>query len=451
VENEIKILLVDDDESIRSAVVDLLQDKGFRVEATGYPEQAIRFMDKEKFNLALIDFKMPQMNGIELMKIVKQKDPTIDVVMITGYATIEMAVDAMRLGAYDYIPKPFNADKLLAIIDKVTEKKKILNSAVEEDLHMEFEGKPITIIGKSPAMQKLFQMIRKVAPTDSTVLILGESGTGKELIAKAIHANSLRRNKPFYAMDCGSLVESLFESELFGHVKGSFTGAVATKHGAFELADGGTFFLDEIANISINLQAKILRAIQEKEIRRVGGNKTIPVDVRVIAATNIDLRRAVEEGKFREDLYYRLSVIPLHLPPLRERKEDIPLLIRHFIDKNQLKRKYNPIKSISDEAMNALLEYKWPGNIRELENVIERAVIIEESDTITLSSLPSQIRTGQMADQSEQERLPSLAEVEKQHIIRVLDHTNGNITQSAKILKIDRKTLYDKIRKYNIR
>ncbi len=448
-ESASKILIVDDDDSIRTACTSLLRLQGFDVFPTDSPTRALQILDNQKFDICFVDFKMPEMNGIEFIKRLKKNHPDIDVVMITGYATIEMAVEAIRQGAYDYIPKPFKAEKLLAVVDKLVEKNKILSQSKEQELILEFNGKPLNIIGKSPKMQELFRMIKRVAPTDSTVLILGESGTGKELIARAIHANSARKDKPFYTMDCGSVVETLFESELFGYEKGAFTDAVATKQGAFEMAHEGTFFFDEIGNISVNLQAKILRAMQEKEIRRIGGTQVISVDVRIIAATNLDLRRAVEEGSFREDLYYRLSVIPIRLPPLRERKDDIPLLVEHFLQKHQL-RGEKKIHGISEEALSALMQYDWPGNIRELENVVERAIIIEEGDRLSLSSLPSQIKMQQELQKKGPESIPTLAEIEKQHIQQVLKITNRNISRAARILGIDRKTLYDKIRRYHL-
>jgi DNA-binding NtrC family response regulator len=445
------VLIVDDDDTIRNGCQLLLKNEGYSVVATSDPREGLRLVKEKNFPIVFVDYKMPKMTGIEFLRQIRQQNPNTDVVMITGFASIEMAIDAIRLGAYDYIPKPFMPDKILAVVAKLKEKHALLSGQGQGTLSLEFDGKPIVIIGKSPVMQELFRMIGKVAPTDSTVLIYGESGTGKELVAKAIHANSGRSQKAFYTMDCGSLVESLFESELFGHVKGSFTGATATKHGAFELANGGTFFFDEIGNISLNIQAKILRAIQEREIKRIGDTKPIAVDVRVIAATNLDLRRAVEEGIFREDLYYRLSVIPIRLPALRERKGDIPLLTEYFIEKHSRRKGMHTVKSISAEALGAMQNYSWPGNVREMENVIERAVIIEESEEISLSSLPGYLRKTKEKDEKNDDlkQLP-LAEIEKEHIGKVLGATKRNISQTAKILGIDRKTLYDKIKKYDL-
>ncbi|OGC07017.1 hypothetical protein A2V82_06000 [candidate division KSB1 bacterium RBG_16_48_16] len=446
-----RVLIVDDDDAIRNGCQLLLKDEGYSVMATSDPREGLRLVKEENFPIVFVDYKMPEMTGIEFLRQVRQQNPNTDVVMITGYASIEMAIDAIRLGAYDYIQKPFLPDKILAVVAKLKEKRALLSGQGQGTLRLELDGKPIIIIGKSPVMQELFRMIGKVAPTDSTVLIYGESGTGKELVAKAIHANSGRSQKAFYTMDCGSLVESLFESELFGHVKGSFTGATATKHGAFELANSGTFFFDEIGNISLSIQAKILRAIQEREIKRIGDAKPIAVDVRVIAATNLDLRRAVEEGIFREDLYYRLSVIPIRLPALRERKSDIPLLAAYFIEKHSRRKGVHAVKSISAEALGAMQNYSWPGNVREMENVIERAVIIEESEEISLSSLPAYLRkTRENGEKKDDLKQLPLAEIEKEHIGKILGATKRNISQTARILGIDRKTLYDKIKKYDL-
>ncbi|MBN1541644.1 sigma-54-dependent Fis family transcriptional regulator [candidate division KSB1 bacterium] len=446
--DKIKILLIDDDYALRTACAAFLSDAGYLVHSGKNPQEGLKLMRDTGFDIAITDYRMPGMNGIEFMRELQKSSPQTDVIMITGYGTIEHAVEAMRLGAYDYLQKPFEPGQLLETVNKLVTHRRQLGKSGDSEFRFQFEDETVSIIAKSRVMQDVFRLVEKVAPTDSTVLILGESGTGKESIARALHALSLRKNQPFLVMDCGSLVESLFESELFGHVKGSFTGAVATKHGAFELADGGTFFFDEIGNISLNIQAKILRAIQEKEIRRIGSTETIHVDVRVIAATNLDLVKAVEQGDFREDLYYRLSVIPVHLPSLRERREDIPLLLHYFVQKNNLRRQKKPIQSIDDDALSALLKYDWPGNIRELQNVVERAAIIEDTSTIRLSSLPPSLH--QTTDDPRQPTLLSMVELEKQHIARTLQHTHRNISQAAKLLGIDRKTLYDKIRRYHL-
>lgn len=446
-----KILLIDDEDLLREGCKRLLEMAGYEVKSSGNPEEGLRWARGETFDIALVDYRMPGMTGIELIQKLRIISPAIDIVMMTGYASIETAVEAMKTGAQDYIAKPFEADQMLETLNRLLKKRGQLGPQAEEQFTFEHGGQFVRIIGASPAMQEIFSLILKVAPTESTVLIQGESGTGKELIAKAIHTHSKRKNKPFIAMDCGSLVESLFESELFGHVKGSFTGATATKHGAFELAHGGSFFFDEIGNISLNVQAKILRAIQEKQIRRIGSTQTIHVDARVIAATNLDLQTAIINGQFREDLFYRLSVIPINLPPLRERRQDIPILTDYFITKHNQRRPNKPIERISLSALDIFTRYSWPGNIRELENVIERAAVIEDGNEITPSSLPPHLQLlFNQPEQSSDTAIASLADLEKKHIHQVLQKFAWNISHSAKALGIDRKTLYDKIKKYSL-
>ncbi len=444
---DIKILVVDDDDMYRQTYSLILSQKGYSVTTASNGLQGLQEFQKDAYHIVFVDYRMPDMDGIEFLRRARALTQNVDIVLITAYASIETAVEAIKLGAFDYLDKPTRREKLLALVEKIIERRRLLGEGQSRAKDIFAGDDKFQIIGQSPKMKEIYQIISKIAPTDSTVLILGESGTGKEMIAKAIHANSLRKNKPFFTMDCGTLVESLVESELFGHVKGAFTGASATKQGAFELAHTGTFFFDEIGNISPNVQAKVLRAIQEKEIRRVGDARTIHVDVRVIAATNMDLYRAMQEGRFREDLYYRLSVIPIYLPPLRERAQDIALLVEHFIQRFGQKR-HRPVDGITDRALEALTQYHWPGNIRELQNVIERAVVIEEDTVIHWNSLPAQVR-GEM--QNREEAMLSLNEVEKRHIEKVLHHTKYNISRAARILKIDRKTLYDKIKKYDLK
>jgi DNA-binding NtrC family response regulator len=450
-ERPAKILIIDDEELLREGCRRLLEMSGYAVTVAANAEAGLSVAANDSFEIAFVDFRMPGMTGIDFIKRMQETSPSTDLVMMTGYASIEMAVEAMKNGARDYISKPFEAEQLLEIVRKLLQRRQTPPVGAIPELTFSFHDKPVHIIGGSRAMQELFSLVQKVAPTDSTVLIEGESGTGKELIARAIHAFSSRKNKPFFAMDCGSLVESLFESELFGHAKGSFTGATATKHGAFELAHGGTFFFDEIGNISLNVQAKILRAIQEKEIRRIGSTQSIPVDVRVIAATNLDLKVAVKKGDFREDLFYRLSVIPIPLPPLRKRPEDIGPLLNHFIQKHNRRRQQNPILKVTDRVYALFLQYPWPGNIRELENAIERAAVIEESQEITLQSLPPQLQNYSAETHADaQPESLTLAEIEEEHIRKILQAHGGNISRAARTLAIDRKTLYDKIRKYNL-
>jgi len=451
-QTKLKILIVDDEAVMRNSCLAFCEKDGHQAITAENGQKALAWLEKNEFDLVITDLKMPGIDGIELLKTIKQNYPHTDVVIMTGFATIESAVEAIRLGAYDYFSKPLLPGSIRKIVAKIVAKKKLLQGVEPGELTIEYESGE-KIIGQSRAMQEIFHLIKKVAPTDSTVLITGESGTGKELIAKAIHYNSLRREQPFLTVDCGSLVETLFESELFGHVKGSFTGAIATKHGSFELANGGTFFFDEIGNISLNIQAKILRAIQEKEIKRVGDIKTIKVDVRVIAATNLDLRHSVQTGKFREDLFYRLSVIPIHLPQLKQREEDILPLAEYFLNKFNQRRRRN-ILGLNEPVKGRFLNYDWPGNVRELENVIERAVIFEEGPYISLSSLPAHLRrvpSSPMEIRSSNDTIDSLEQVEITHIKNVLERTNWNRSKTARLLGIDRKTLYDKIKKYNLK
>ncbi len=449
VSSNLKILVVDDDEAMRVSFEKFLAKEGHLAVIVENGAQALEKIRSRQFDLAFIDLKLPGIDGIELLKLIRAKNPRLDIVIITGYGTVETAVEAIKLGAYDYIQKPFSLEAIRQVINKIQEKRTILRNAAARQLKFDRDGQIETIIGESPRMIEVYELVQKVAPTDSTVLITGETGTGKELIARAIHFNSLRKDKPFLTMDCGSLVETLFESELFGHVKGSFTGAIATKHGSFELANGGSFFFDEIGNISLSIQAKILRAIQEREIRRIGSTETIKVDVRVIAATNKNLRQAVEQGSFREDLFYRISVIPIHLPALRERKEDIMPLANYFLQKyNQ--RRLKALRGFSPKVKEIFLNYSWPGNVRELENIVERAVVIEDSDEVTVASLPSHLWVAAGRQEMGSPQIKSLEELEREHIIQALKVTDGNRSKTARLLGIDRKTLYDKIKRYQI-
>jgi DNA-binding NtrC family response regulator len=382
---------------------------------------------------------------MEVLKKIKDKNPETIVLVITGYATVDSAVEAMKNGAYDFLPKPFTPEELRVIIRRAIEKRKLRLENLHLQRELEINQKSDVIIGQSKAMLRIHQLVQKVGPTGSTVLITGESGTGKELIARSIHKHSIRREKPFVAIDCSTLVENLFESELFGHVRGSFTGASATKHGRLELANGGTIFFDEISNISINIQAKLLRAIQEREITKVGSNQAIKIDIRIIAATNKNLQQTVQQGAFREDLFYRLSVVPINLPPLRERKDDIPLLASYFVEKYDRKRKKS-VKGLSPSAMKALLNYDWPGNVRELENAIERAVVLTENELIE----PSDLYYYGLSVETEISHERTLEEIEKKHIENMLRLSNSHMTRTAEILGIDRKTLRLKMKKYGI-
>ena len=446
------ILIIDDEAVIRKSVSRALAEKGIESTAVSSGIEALQILREQQFDLALLDIKMPEMDGVSVLKEIMSINPGFKVIMITGYPTIDTAVHCIKLGAIDYLVKPFQLHDLEASIKKIN----FLNKTSSANEISNDSGKGLNIdtfqdfiIGKSRVMQSLFEKVLKVAPTDSTVLITGESGTGKELIAKAIHEYSERKNKEFVAVDCSSLVETLLESELFGHVKGSFTGAYQTKHGLFELANNGTFFFDEISNLSQKIQAKLLRVIQEREFMKVGDQKKIKLDIRIISASNMDLRDSIKAGTFREDLYYRLSVVPLRIPPLRTRKEDIPLLIDHFLKKYSKRVKRN-VPDISPEAMDILIEHTWPGNVRELEHTIERILILEEGDIIRTRDLPSFISRSQVDFQMFTEDVLTLEELEKKYIRFILKKTKGRKTDAAKLLGINRKTLGLKIKKYEL-
>ncbi len=445
----IRILVVDDEQIMRDSLSDWLRLDGYEVEAVEDGYKALEKVKKESWDVLFIDLKMPRMDGIEVMQKVKEINKDIPVIIITAYATVDTAVKAMKEGAYEYIVKPFNPEEISIIIRNIV----VHQSLIKENIFLRQELKKRyqlnDIIGKGSRMQDLFALIRKVAKSNSTVLIEGESGTGKELVARAIHTNSLRNKGPFVAVPCAALPESLLESELFGHEKGAFTGAIATRKGSFELADKGTLFLDEVGDMSLKIQANFLRILEEREFRRVGGSNLIKVDVRVISATNQDLDKLVKEGKFREDLYYRLNVVSIKPPPLRERKEDIPLLVEHFLRKYSIENKKD-VKWFHEDALKLLIQYDWPGNVRELENVIERAVVLTKEDFINYDELPTFVRTAEK-EEFKMAADSQLREVEKEHILRVLKANNGNIKKSANILGIDRTTLYNKIKKYKIK
>ena len=443
------VLIVDDEPVVRKGISRALNQRGMSTKLASNGGEALCLLDESHFDLILLDIRMPDMDGIEVLKKICGKHPETDVIMITGYPTIEDAVHCVKLGAVDYLVKPFRLDDLEAALRKVADQHVSSYETVIDDNGLKIDLKKDVIIGRSRPMKRIFEKILKVAPTDSTVLITGESGTGKELVARAIHANSNRKEKKFMAVDCSSLVETLLESELFGHVKGSFTGAAQTKHGFFELANNGTFFLDEIANLSLKIQSKLLRVIQEREFMKVGDQTKIELDIRIISASNMNLRDATKAGDFREDLYYRLSVVPIHLPPLRERKEDVELLVSHFLKKSS-KRIKRRLPEISPEALDVLREYAWPGNVRELEHVIERILVLEDPKVIRTADLPSSISGRQGEFQMFSEKPLSLEELEKRYIRFVLGHTKGKKTLSADILGINRKTLGMKIKKYGL-
>ena len=444
------ILIIDDDETILDSCTQVLLKTGYSVKGARDGEEGLKLFKSESFHVVLLDLKLPGSDGIEVLGHIKTENPETPVIIMTGYASVESAVEAMKQGAFDYMAKPFSPKELRVNIRKALNNRKMLmeNLYLRKELEAKIEFD--LVVGKSEAMEAVLDVVKKVSPSESTVLISGESGTGKEILAREIHKHSLRRDGPFVVVDCGALVETLFESELFGHVRGSFTGAYETKHGRFELANGGTVFLDEISNISLNIQAKLLRVIQEKEVTRVGSAKSIKIDVRIIAATHEDLAEAVKGGKFREDLFYRLSVVPIHVPPLRERKEDIPLLVDHFLLKYNKRAKKN-IQSVSPQILEALRAYDWPGNIRELENTIERAIVLTRNDQLGLEDLIYHgIGSGLSFLEPVGGKYKTMDEIEKEYIKAVIQAHHGNKSKTAKILSIDRKTLLSKLKRYNI-
>ncbi len=445
-----RILVVDDEPVVRTGLAQALERLGFEVRLAAAGEEGLRIMAAWPAGIVLLDVRLPDMDGVEVLKRLLQDHPETVVIMITGYPSIEGAVESIKQGALDYLVKPFHLDHLEALVAKAQETLHQRVSA-HQPVPEERGGSSLEdLVGQSPAMQTVFAKIKRAAPSDSTVLLTGESGTGKELVARAIHQLSPRKNKEFVPVDCSALVESLLESELFGHVKGSFTGAYQTKHGLFELANHGTFFFDEIGNLSLNIQAKLLRVIQEREFMPVGSQKRLKLDIRIIASSNRDLREAIKVGDFREDLFYRLRVIPIHLPPLRERTGDIPLLVGHFIYKYNQKSK-REIKGVSAAAMKMLTIYPWPGNVRELEHTVERILILEDGDLIQPEHLPSFISGRQGDFQVFSDGELTLEEVEKRYLQFILRRTKGNRSEAARILGINRKTLGQKIQKYGLR
>lgn len=438
-----KILVVDDEALIRDMIKrGLSQMGGFSVEVAQSGPEAIEKMEKDVFDLVLTDLKMPEMDGLELLKTIKGTRPEIMVIMMTAHGSIETAVEAMKIGADDYITKPIDFNDLLLHISKVQKESLLLreNRLLRMEVRKKFEFN--NIIGKSKKMQEIFSLIEKVALGSSTVMIYGGSGTGKELVAKAIHYNSPRADRPFIPFNCGAIPETLVESELFGHTKGAFTGAIQAKKGLFEEADGGTLFLDEISSILPSVQVKLLRVLQEKELMKVGSTERTKIDVRMIAATNENLEENMKQGKFREDLFYRLHVFPIFLPDLKGRKEDIPLLAYHFLDRYSKEAK-KEIKGISKGAMKLLLEYHWPGNVRELENTIERAVIMTDQDTLVPNDFPKDLMEGfsEMIKRGVKDR-KSLDDIKSEYIKEILKEVGGNKRIASEILRVNPRTLY---------
>ena len=456
-----KILVVDDEEIIRDSLAEWLTESGY--EALTAPDglQALDIIKQSRLgrdsavapqdiDIMIADLKMPGMDGLELLKKTKQLNPDLPIIIMTAYGTVNSAIEAMKSGAYDYLEKPFCPERGEIIIKNILAHQTVLkeNIALKKELAKKFRFEEL--IGKSPKIEQVFELIRTVAKSNATVLIQGETGTGKELVARAVHAESLRHQGPYVSLNCAALPESLLESELFGHEKGSFTGAITQKKGKFEIADGGTIFMDEIGDISPNIQVHLLRVLQEKEFTRVGGNEVIKVDARVITSTNRDLKKRTEEGKFREDLYYRLNVVPINLPSLRERIEDIPLLAHYFLKKYNTENQKN-ISDFSPEVMDFFMKYNWPGNIRELENAIEYGVVLAKTEFIKMEHLPPILRKSFQGEvTSTQTSNKTLQELEKQHILKILEETQWNYVQTAKTLGISRSTLYKKIQKYQI-
>jgi len=443
------ILVVEDEELMRSILRQLLEEEGYQVYSAHSAETALEIYPNAEIDVTLTDIKMSGMDGLELLSKIKAIDEEAIVIIMTAYSSVDSAIAALRRGVYDYITKPFVNEDLLKTVRNALRTKELAkeNRALRYELDKKYSFSEI--IGTSDALQKIFKLVEKVANTNAGILIQGESGTGKELIAKAIHFNSGRANKPFLAVNCGALPESLLESELFGHTKGSFTGATADKKGLFRAADGGTLFLDEIGEMPLSLQVKLLRALQEQEVLPVGATSAVKFDTRIIAATNKNLETEVAENRFREDLFYRLNIIEVSLPPLRQRREDIPLLVKHFITKAARNQHVNE-KPVAKAAMAALVGYNWQGNVRELENAIERAFILS-GDEIDLESLPPKIRlsaSGSLEMRDPEGLRPTLEEMERRYIMEILNSAGDDKTQAANILGIDLSTLYRKLKKY---
>ena len=439
------ILIVDDEANVRDSLTHWFQEDGFFVGAAPNAAEALRKMQERRWDILLLDIKMPGMDGMELQGRINAIDAGATVIFITAYATVDTAVQALKAGAFDYVTKPVDPDHLSHIVQNALRQRQLAtqNEQLKEQVS-EF-AKADTIIGESPQMAKVFEMVQTVAKTDTTVMIRGESGTGKELVARAIHANSGRRYFPIVTVNCGGMAEGVLESELFGHERGAFTGAQYRRKGKLELADGGTLFLDEVGNIDRKTQMDLLRVLETKQFTRVGGNNIISVDFRVISATNRDLVKAVADGAFREDLYYRLNVFSVFVPPLRERKSDIPILANYFMNK-LARARAKAIARVAPEAMDALVRYDWPGNVRELENAIERAMVVGKPPVLRAEDLPFQVlQKGHLPASG------SLAGMERVHIVSVLEENGWNISRSAEILQIDRATLYNKIEKYGLK
>lgn len=440
----INILVVDDDPDTQDLLREVLSEEKYNVATSGSGEEALKIGEQELFDVIISDMKLgPNLNGLDVLRAYKAIQPESEVILITAFGTMETAIEAVKAGAFDYISKPFKIDEVLLQVNRAIENRNLVRENRNLKRQLGGQGQLSSLVGRSPAMLEIYKKIAMVSDSRSTVLVYGESGTGKELVAKAIHYNGGRAGQRFFAVNCGALAESLLETELFGHVRGSFTGAFENKRGILEEASGGTVFLDEVSEMSPALQVNLLRAIEEQEVRRVGSNQAIKTDIRFIAASNKMLGQMVEEGKFRADLYYRLRVVEINVPPLRERGEDIPLLVEHFLKKMGQERKQT--YSVSSQALSSLMSYEWPGNVRELENALEAAVALNRSGVVNLEDLPPKVRPdGQNGNRIERLHadLPSLDELAKRYLLHVLKVTSDNKARTASIMGIDRKTLY---------
>ncbi len=464
-----QILVVDDEPNLRRVLRAQLERDGYDVHTAEDGEQALALLHEHHIDLVITDLRMPKLDGMELLRRITALEDAMPVVMITAHGTVDTAVEALKMGAFDYITKPFDQEDVRTIVRKAVRTQDLsATEASRQSLGAGLEGGRYGIIGQSPSLLDLYAVLDRVADTPTTVLVTGESGTGKELVARALHENSSRHDKPFIKVNCAAIPRDLMESELFGYERGAFTGAVGSKPGRFELASGGTLFLDEIGSIPVEMQVKLLRALQESEFERVGGVKTIRVDVRLVAATNTDLKKEIAAGGFREDLYYRLNVVPMRLPPLRERREDIPLLVSHFVRKFDARLRKN-VTGIEPEALDLLLNHPWPGNIRELENVIERAVLFCDGEQLRPADLPNELhRTPEPPSAAPATRQPApaspaasdglkeqvkaaMSRLERELIVKALEQTSGNVTHAARLLKISRKGLQLKMKELGLR
>ncbi|MDE3178554.1 MAG: sigma-54-dependent Fis family transcriptional regulator [Acidobacteriota bacterium] len=449
----IHVLVVDDDPDTQDLLREVLSEEGYHVRTSGSGEDALKIGEQEVFDVIISDMKLgTSLNGLDILRAYKSIQPESEVILITAFGSMETAIEAVKAGAFDYISKPFKIDEVLLQVSRAIESRCLMRENRNLKRQLGSQGQLSSLVGRSPAMLEIYKKIAMISDARSTVLIYGESGTGKELVAKAIHHNGARAGQRFFAVNCGALAESLLESELFGHARGSFTGAFESKRGILEDASGGTVFLDEVAEMSASLQVKLLRAIESQEVRRIGSNQVIKTDIRFIAASNKVLGQLVDEGKFRADLYYRLRVVEINIPPLRERTEDIPLLVEYFL--KVLGRERNQTYSVSSQALSALISYGWPGNVRELENTLEATVALNRSGAIALEDLPQKVRPGDHhGDRLEQLHtgLPSLDELAKRYLLHVLKVTGDNKARAASIMGIDRKTLYRMVERFKLR